>query len=68
MRDMSGSGLAIPPGILPPVDGADDKEEESDLARAIRLSQEQEQERQNQLRKEEDEVLARVLALSLQEQ
>ncbi len=63
MRDMSGGGQeAQQPG------GETLEEQESDLARAIRLSQEQEQQRQDQLRREEDEMLARVLALSLQEQ
>jgi Ubiquitin interaction motif len=69
MRDMSG-GQAVPPQRLP-LEGEEaeaEEEEESELARAIRLSQELEQQRQDQLRREEDEMLAKVLALSLQEQ
>ena len=69
MSDMNGESLSQrPTEAAPEVGKSQQPPEQDDLGLALRMSQETEAARLERLRKEEEEILAQVLAISLQEQ
>ena len=69
MSDMNGESLSQrPTEAAPEVGESQQPPEQDELGLALRMSQETEAARLERLRKEEEEILAQVLALSLQEQ
>lgn len=67
MSDMNGESPR-PSEASPEVADSEQPPDQDELGLALRMSQETEAARQERLRKEEEEILAQVLALSLQEQ
>ena len=68
MSDMNGEPPSQrPTEAAPEVGEGQQPPEQDDLGLALRMSQETEAARLERLRKEEEEILAQVLALSLQE-
>lgn len=67
MSDMNGESPR-PSEAAPEVAESEQPPDQDELGLALRMSQETEAARQERLRKEEEEILAQVLALSLQEQ
>ena len=68
MSDMNGEPPSQRPAeAAPEVGESQQPPEQDELGLALRMSQETEAARLERLRKEEEEILAQVLALSLQE-
>ena len=68
MSDMNGEPPSQrPTEVAPEVGEGQQPPEQDELGLALRMSQETEAARLERLRKEEEEILAQVLALSLQE-